>query len=349
MLFRSATAEERAALLLAEIDRTRALERSAFAIFSPTGSGYINYVACETFEYLTRGDCASAGIQYSVLPSALSLTRVDLATHQTRIVVNGVVERLLALPADRRPKFYLFGESLGSQVSEEMFRGQGMSGPAGIGLDGAVWIGTPAATEWRRELWGARSAAEVPAVGPGSAYLTRSIRDWRTLPGDERAKIRYLLLQNGDDPVPKFSSYLLWKRPDWLGPEGLRPPGSPRGTRWMPVSTFFMTFLDLQNALSPTPGVFEEGGHDYRREVPQALREVWRLRASEEQMAAVQVALRRRELAWEVRRRWCVTLAKPTPERAAAQAALAETVSRWIGGQIDVAGVERIVSDHSTR
>jgi uncharacterized membrane protein len=345
----AATAEERAALLLAEIDRTGALERSAFAIFSPTGSGYINYVACETFEYLTRGDCASAGIQYSVLPSALSLTRVDLATHQTRIVVNGVVERLLALPADRRPKFYLFGESLGSQVSEEMFRGQGMSGPAGIGLDGALWIGTPAATEWRRELWGTRSSADVPGVGPGAAYLTRGLRDWHTLPADERATVRYLLLQNGDDPVPKFSSYLLWKRPDWLGPDGLRPPGSPRGTRWMPVSTFFMTFLDLQNALSPTPGVFEEGGHDYRREVPQALREVWQLQATEEQMVAVQVALRRRELAWEVRRRWYVALAKPTPERAEAQATLAETVSRWIGEPIDIAGVERIVSDDATR
>ena len=41
----AATPEERAALLLAEIDRTGALERSSFALFSPTGSGYINYVA----------------------------------------------------------------------------------------------------------------------------------------------------------------------------------------------------------------------------------------------------------------------------------------------------------------
>lgn len=78
----AATTQERAALLLAEIDRTHALERPAFALFSPTGSGYINYVACETFEHLTCGDCASAGIAYSVLPSALSLTKVDLATQQ---------------------------------------------------------------------------------------------------------------------------------------------------------------------------------------------------------------------------------------------------------------------------
>ena len=312
------TAEERAALLLAEIDRTGALDRSVFALFSPTGSGYINYVACETMEYLTRGDCASAGIQYSVLPSALSLGKVELATHQTRIVMNGIVSRLMAMPTDKRPKFYLFGESLGSQVSEEMFRGQGLTGPTGIGLDGAVWIGTPAATAWRDELWGTRTVAETPQVGPGSAYLPRGIHDWLTLPAEERARVRFLLLQNGDDPIPKFGAPLLWHRPDWLGPSAERPPGAPRGTRWMPVTTFFMTFLDMQNALAPTPGVFDEGGHDYRREVPQALREVWQLQASDEQMDRVQAALRARELGWEVNRAVLDVDSKPTPDRPAA-------------------------------
>src|SRR5450631_1198932 len=217
------TAQERVALLLAEIDRTHALERSAFAIFSPTGSGYINYVACETFEYLTRGDCASAGIQYSVLPSALSLTKVDLATHQTQIVINGIVARLMAIPAARRPKFYLFGESLGSQVSEEMFLGQGVTGPSGIGLDAAIWIGTPASTKWWRELWGTRTVATAPDVGPGSAYLPRAVRDWHALPPEERARVKFLFLKNGDDPIPKFGSPVLWHRPEWLGPNEQRP------------------------------------------------------------------------------------------------------------------------------
>ena len=341
----AANAEERAALLLAEIDRTHALERSAFALFSPTGSGYINYVACETFEYLTRGDCASAGIQYSVLPSALSLTQVDGATHQTRIVANGIVQRLMAMPAEERPRFYLFGESLGSQVSEEMFVGQGISGPSGIGLDAAVWIGTPAATTWRRELWGARTLAKAPGVGPGPAYLPRAIRDWRALPPQEKARVRFLFLQNGDDPIPKFGSSVLWQRPDWLGPNDQRPPGSPRGTRWMPVTTFFMTFLDMQNALVPTPGIFDEGGHDYRREVPEAIRVVWDLEVSDEQMKRVQQALRRRELVWEVRRAWRNAELKPTPERPAAEQQLADKVSAWTGGQIDVDGVRALTEE----
>ena len=336
------TAQERVALLLAEIDRTHALDRSAFAIFSPTGSGYINYVASETFEYLTRGNCASAGIQYSVLPSALSLTKVDLATHQTRMVINGVVERLMAIPAEKRPKFYLFGESLGSQVSEEMFLGTNVTGPSGIGLDAGVWIGTPASTKWWRELWGTRTVAKPPEVGPGSAYLPRAIRDWHALPPKERARVKFLFLQNGDDPIPKFGSTVLWRRPDWLGPNDQRPPGAPRGTKWMPVTTFFMTFLDMQNALVPTPGVFDEGGHDYRREIPDAVRTVWGLEASDEQMEKVQQALRKRELVWAVKRSWHDVEVKATPERPAAERQLAEKVSTWTGKQIDVAGVRAL-------
>lgn len=344
----AANAQERAALLLDEIDRTRALERSAFAIFSPTGSGYINYVACETFEYLTRGDCASAGIQYSVLPSALSLTQVEGATNQTRILINGIVARLMAMPAGNRPKFYLFGESLGSQVSEEMFLGQGVTGPEGIGLDAAVWIGTPASTKWWRELWGTRTVASAPEVGPGSAYLPRAIRDWRALPPQEKARVKFLFLQNGDDPIPKFGTPVLWRRPDWLGPSDQRPPGAPRGTRWMPVTTFFMTFLDMQNALLPTPGIFDEGGHDYRSEIPDAIRTVWGLDASDEQMERVQQALRKRELVWAVRRSWQSAEAKPTPERPAAEQELADKVSIWMGKKIDVDGLRALAEDDAT-
>ncbi|MEO8106208.1 MAG: alpha/beta-hydrolase family protein [Actinomycetes bacterium] len=338
------TGEERAALLLAEIDRTGALNRSAFALFSPTGSGYVNYVACETFEYLTRGDCASAGIQYSVLPSALSLTKVGPATEQTRIVVNGIVERLLAMPVAERPKFFLFGESLGSQVSQEMFRGQGGTGPDGVGLDAAVWVGTPASTRWRTELWGHRSVADAPAVGPGSIYLPRAIRDWRALPKGERAKVRFLLLQNGDDPIPKFGARVLWRRPDWLGPEKTRPPGAPSGTRWMPVTTFIATFVDMQNALVPTPGDFDEGGHDYRREIPEAVRTVFQLEATDEQMDRVQSALRRRELAWETARQWDAAEAKPTPDRAEAERAAKEKVSTWTGHDVDSAEIGQIIA-----
>lgn len=335
--------EERARILLAEIDRTRALERKAFALFSPTGSGYVNYVASETFEYLMLGDCASAAIQYSVLPSALSLTRVPTGTAQTQMVMRGIAERLMAMPAEKRPQVFLFGESLGSQVSQEMFRGTGVLGLEGTGIDAALWIGTPAATQWRRELWGTRSVADTPTVGPGATYLPRNLVDWRSLPQDQREQVKYLLLMNGDDPIPKFGSQVAWRKPDWLGPDDIRPFGAPHGTRWLPGMTVLTTFFDMQNALVPTPGIFSEGGHDYRDVLPQAIRETWRLTASDEQMVRVNAALRQRELAWELYRDWTAALAKPADKVDEAKKKVLKTASTYTGRAIDEAELHRII------
>ena len=339
----ASTDEERAQVLLDEIDRTRALERSVFVLFSPTGSGYVNYVACETLEYLTRGDCASAAIQYSVLPSALSLTDVPVGTDQTRMVLNGIVQRLLAIPEGKRPRFFLFGESLGSWVSEDMFDGAGVLGLEGTGLSGALWIGTPAGTKWRKQIWGTRTIAEAPGVGPADVYLPRTISDWKALPAEERQRVRFLLLQNGDDPIPKFGSEMAWRKPDWLGPQETRPIGCPRGTSWLPGTSFLMTFIDMLNALTPTPGVFAEGGHDYRAVLPQAIRETWRLEASDAQMARVNVALRERELAWELYRDWAAAKAKPEEHRDEARAKVLQTASRYTGRTIDEAELHRII------
>lgn len=324
---------DRVAVLLNEIDRTKALERSHFALFSPTGSGYVNYVATETFEFLTGGDCASAAIQYSVLPSSFSLGDVSTGVEQTRMVIDGITARMLSMDPHKRPHFYLFGESLGSQVSEGMFEGTWTYGLPGAKVDYALWIGTPSATTWRKQLWGDRSITEAPDVGPDHIYLPRTIRDWLELPAHEREQVRFLLLQNGDDPIPKFGSQLIWRKPDWLGPE--RPIGAPRGTYWVPGATFLMTFIDMLNALTPTPGVFAQGGHDYREVLPQAISETWRLPATENQMAAMNTVLRERELAWELYRKWSAALAKPEDKQAGEKAKVLHKASEYVGYPVD--------------
>ena len=339
------TEEARAAVLLAEIDRTKALERKVFVLFSPTGSGYVNYVATETLEYLTLGNCASAAIQYSVLPSALSLTRVPTGSAQTSMVISGVVQRLMAMPKAKRPKFFIFGESLGSQVSEEMFKGMGMFGLEGSAIEAALWIGTPAATVWRRQIWGDRTITDAPSVGPGAAYLPRSLMDWRNLPAKERAKVRYLLLQNGDDPIPKFGSQVAWRKPDWMGPNATRPIGSPRGTHWMPVTTFMMTFLDMLNALTPTPGIFAEGGHDYREVLPEAISQTWQLPATDSQMSRINDALRKRELAWELFREMGEVPHLPASKQDAERQKIIDLAAKSTGKVADMATVQALIDE----
>jgi hypothetical protein len=108
------------------------------------------------------------------------------------------------------------------------------------------------------------------------------------------------------------------------------------------VVTFFATFLDMQNALTPTPGVFYEGGHDYHREIPDALRQVWGLPADEEQMARMQQALRRRDLHFEVQRDYAAVQAQPDDKRAEAEAKLEQRVSGWLGHDVDEDEIKKL-------
>jgi hypothetical protein len=133
--------------------------------------------------------------------------------------------------------------------------------------------------------------------------------------------------------VPKFEAPLLWRQPSWLGPSGTRPPGAPTGSTWLPVVTFVATFTDLMNALTPTPGTFQEGGHDYRVEIPGAIRQVWDLPATAEQMERVQAVLRQRELGWELKRDWRAAQAKSGDKRAEAMAKVQAQAARWVGAQ----------------
>ena len=101
------------------------------------------------------------------------------------------------------------------------------------------------------------------------------------------------------------------------------------------------TFIDLLNALVPTPGVFAEGGHDYRRRSRRRCgRCGWRRRGADGAGSSRRCGA---ELGWEVKRRWMEAEAMPTPRRVKAERALAADVSRWTGRDVDLDGIRRII------
>ena len=67
------TADQRAALALAELMRVGAFDRSVLVIATPTGTGWVDPAGMAPLEILHRGDVASVSVQYSYLPSWLSL------------------------------------------------------------------------------------------------------------------------------------------------------------------------------------------------------------------------------------------------------------------------------------
>jgi hypothetical protein len=56
------------------------------------------------------------------------------------------------------------------------------------------------------------------------------------------------------------------------------------------------TLVDMKNAANVIPGQFEAKGHDYRADLARFIREVYDLPASDDQLAAVEAALRAAEL-----------------------------------------------------
>jgi len=278
-------------LVMEELTRLGAFERSVLCVASPTGSGYVNYVAIETLEYLTRGDCATVALQYSLRPSFLSLDRVAMGREQNRALLHALEWRLRAMPEERRPRLVGFGESLGAHTAQDAFLHEGVSGLHRVGMDSALFLGTPAGSRWASQ-WRLHPERKDP---DGEVAEVASYREWLMLPPGERARRRYVLLSHHEDPVTRFEPLLAVQRPAWLGPPAARPPGISPLARWYPVTTFILTLVDLKNALHVVAGTFAARGHDYRADLARMVSQVYRLPASDTELAAIEYALRRRE------------------------------------------------------
>jgi uncharacterized membrane protein len=319
--------DARAYLAFRELERTGAFDRPVIFFASPTGTGYVNPQAVETLEYLTRGNCASVAIQYSLRPSPLSLDRVDLAVQQNRSLLHLISGRLAAMNPDSRPRLLLFGESLGADSMQDVFKSQGSRGMVQAGADAGLFLGTPAFTNWVQQ-WRAHPDRYDP---DGLVVEVANAAEWAALEPKVRDAARFVLLSNHDDPIVKITPDLLVQAPNWLGPIGSRPPGVPQGASWRPFTTFILTAIDAKNGMDPVPGQFVASGHDYRLSLARMTQQAYRLESTDTEMAAIEKALREREEQWASRR-------IVTQQLAMARDAIQQQVRAW-NPTFDVSGV----------
>jgi uncharacterized membrane protein len=256
------TSAERAALALAELDRTHAWDRAVITLVTTTGNGWVDYNTPRALELMYGGDVATVATQYSFLPSWLAyLWDRDRAIEDAHAVFAAVSARIDALPDGRRPKLLIYGESLGSTASESVF-----SGLADIRAraDGVLWVGPPHANQVWSELL-ARRDPGTPAVAPqysGGLVVRFGSRpgDWQQ-PDAPWLQPRVGYLMHPTDPVVWWSPQLLFSRPDWLKePHG---DGVSPAMSWYPVITFWQLTADLANALYVPDGY----GHNYSHEL----------------------------------------------------------------------------------
>jgi uncharacterized membrane protein len=283
-------------LALAEMERTGAFDRALLMVVSPTGTGYVNHVAIESAEYLSRGDIASITIQYAKRPSVMSLDRRAVGSRRVRMLVEAIHTRLRDRPPTRRPRVVLFGESLGAWTSQDAFIGTGTDGLLAHGVDRALWIGTPFRSKWKQQvLQGGGRLAERTLIG-----VFDDFSQVEALAPAERERLRYFMVTHHDDPVAHWSTDLLVQSPPWLD-AAKRPPRVPATQRWVTPHTFVETFIDMKNASKVVAGVFEAKGHDYRGDLLRFVSEAFGLPAGERQLTRIEAALRRYEL---LRKQW---------------------------------------------
>lgn len=246
------SASARAALAVRELERTHAFDREYVAVFTATGTGWINPNVSSALEYLHRGDTAEVSMQYSYLPSWLSfLVDQSKAEEAGRELIGAVLRRVDALPADRRPKVLLYGESLGSYGTESAF-----SGIADLQarVDGAMLVGPTFENPiWKRLTDGrvAGSPEWLPRVRRPGVYFAKDPADLRGV-GTGADGPRVVYLQNASDPITWWNVPLAYREPDWAGSP--RAPDRSPAFRWVPALTFTQVMVDLADSLSVPAG-----------------------------------------------------------------------------------------------
>jgi uncharacterized membrane protein len=290
----ASTAEERAKIALAELERLGGFERSVIVVAAPTGVGYVNYSFAEAVEYLTRGDCAIVVPQYALVPSALALKETREGEAQQELILAGIRDRIAEMPEGSRPRLVQFGESLGAEVALDVAAASGTDHFEELGLEAGLYLGTP----FRTALWERWFSERTPVDPKGLIGLVSQASEIADLP----ESARHVMVVHHDDPINKFDYAALVRAPWWMGPPETRPPGVPRETAFRPVITFIITLIDLKNGMNSKPGQFVRQGHDYRIELREAVQRTYALPATDEQAERIEQALRDNEREWATRR-----------------------------------------------
>ena len=261
-----ATTEDRVALLLSELQRTRAYERKLLVIVPTTGTGWVDPVAARAVESMYNGDTALVGMQYSYLPSWISfLADRQKSVEAGRAMVHAIHDRWLQWPEGRRPRLALYGESLGSMAGQGAF---GYLPDVGeMGFSSVLWVGPP--NESR--LWKALTERRDPGTPEVQPRYDdgRTVRFAQAVGTAEIAAVtappwqgtRVLYLQHASDPVVWWSPDLFLGKPDWLS----EPPGFDRtpAMRWYPIVTFFQVTADMAGNVTNSTGAPPGHGHQY--------------------------------------------------------------------------------------
>ena len=256
------TAEARAALAVRELERTGAFNRPVLVVATATGTGWVDPSAASAIEYMWHGNSAIVSIQYSYLPSWIAfLTETAAAADAGRALQDAVAARWLQLPADHRPRLVLFGQSLGSQGSDNaMAKADLAASVDSVFAHGqsVLYTGPTGSNDIWHQLLAARTPASPiwrPVEPTAPAVFANSYAEIGDATTTPVKRIQYV--QHASDPVTWWSMDIAWWPPEWItGPHG---PDTMSQMIWFPFVTWLQTSADLIAGFSASVG----HGHNY--------------------------------------------------------------------------------------
>jgi len=252
------TAQERAGLALAELERQGAFEREVLIIASPTGTGWMDPGSHDPVEYMHGGDIATVAAQYSYLQSPLALIlETNTGLEQATALQEAVHGYWKTLPSDSRPRLYVHGLSLGawsSMHATNLFRL--LDDP----IHGAFWAGPPFPSAFWNYVQQHRNPGSpwvLPTIGDGSLVRYASRTSDASEAEADWGAMRIVFLQYSSDPVVFYDPASLWRPPPWMRD----PPADDMSDRlfFMPVVTQFQLAMDMALSFGSPPG----HGHAY--------------------------------------------------------------------------------------
>ena len=268
-------------LAIQELRRAGGFDKPLIIAASPAGTGYVNYIAIEAAELMSRGDVATIAIQYGGLPSMLSMNRIEEATSlyaQLLARLRDEIDRL-----GRDIKLVAYGESLGALTSQDGVTLA--SNDDGLIVDAALWVGTPHG-----------SALFEDQTGSGGVAVYDCFDDYLDSADSAESGPRVAFLNHDNDPVTKFTPQDACSMPVWLEPVD-RGRGTNPYQRWLPGISFWQGLIDTKNAATVVPGEFYSTGHDYRADLAEFVRLAYGLSdVTDEQMERIEARLRDSEI-----------------------------------------------------
>lgn len=244
----ASSVQARANLVLDELIRTRAFDREVLVVGTTTGTGFLDAAGVDPLEYVHNGDTAIVGVQYSFLPSWISLLADQRNVRRTADVVFDTVHGYWStLPESSRPELYLYGLSLGSYGVESILTSVDIINEP---VDGALLVGPPFVNELWSQLVADRQGGTppwLPVYEDGSTVRFTGHEDALDIADEAWGPTRIVYLQHASDPVVFFTPDLIWTPPAWLEP-GQRGPGMADDFVYVPLVTFWQMAFDLAGA-----------------------------------------------------------------------------------------------------